>query len=110
MEIKKLYVSLPMAGKEDTIEDRVNDIIDYCEINYPDYDLVFPNNIEQFFGENKVFERDHTYGWYIGEDIKLMFECDAIIMTEGWKKSKGCQIEFEVAKIINLDIFYKSFE
>ncbi|MCH5167450.1 MAG: DUF4406 domain-containing protein [Erysipelotrichales bacterium] len=109
MEIKKIYVSLPMKDKEDTIEDRVNLAIDYCERFLPDYDLVFPCNIEQFFGENKTFERDHPYGWYIGEDIKVEFECDAILMTPGWEDSLGCRIEYAIAKERGMEIFHQIF-
>ena len=104
--MNKIYVSLPMKGQEDTIEERCKRIQEYADINYPGIELVFPNNITQFFGDNKRFERDHPYGWYIGEDIKLMFDCDTILMTKGWEQSLGCNIELDVAKRIGMTIIH----
>lgn len=104
--MKKMYISLPMKGQEHTIEERCRKIQEYVDINYPGVECVYPNNINQFFGENKQIERDHPYGWYIGEDIKLMFDCDCILMTKGWQKSLGCNIELDVAKRIDMTIIH----
>lgn len=105
MKIKKIYISLPMAGQENTIEERYNKILDFCEQNLPEYDLVFPSNIEQFFDGGNP-ERTHPYAWYLGQDLILMGECDAILMTKDWEKSFGCSIEIAVAKHTNMKIYY----
>lgn len=101
---KKIYVSLPMKGKEDTIELRINQAIEYCKKYLPEYELTFPCNIEEFLGNNKKIERDHPYGWYIGEDIKIEFECDSILLTPGWENSLGCRIEYAIAKEREMEI------
>lgn len=105
MTVPKLYVSLPISGQEDTIEQRYNDILDYCEQHYPEYDLIFPIDINEFFDD--VDRTTHeTYLWYMGKDILLMSECEAILMTKDWENSFGCNIEHELAKHTNMKIYY----
>jgi hypothetical protein len=35
----------------------------------------------------------------MGRDIQALLECDAVYFCRGWQDSKGCQAEYEVAKI-----------
>lgn len=46
------------------------------------------------------------YAYYMGEDLKMLLGCDAFLMAEpGCIISKGCQLEFQAAKIYGLKIF-----
>lgn len=48
------------------------------------------------------------YAYYMGEDLKLLLGCDAILMSDPeWIKSKGCRLEFEAAGIYGLQDFAK---
>ena len=38
-----------------------------------------------------------TWEEYMKDDIKLLMECNMIYMIEGWKTSKGANIEFNLA-------------
>ena len=50
--------------------------------------------------------------YYLSKAITLMTEADIIIFMPGWKDSRGCKIEYEIAKeygipyidISNIDI------
>ena len=42
--------------------------------------------------------------YYLGEAIKKMDKCDAIIFDDDWKEHKGCQIERQVAATYGLMI------
>lgn len=46
------------------------------------------------------------YAYYMGEDIKRLLLCDAILMCEGWEDSIGCTIEHSIASIKKLVVFH----
>lgn len=46
------------------------------------------------------------YAYYMGEDIKRLMLCDAAIFCDGWSKSVGCNIEYDVAQQIGLQLFF----
>lgn len=46
------------------------------------------------------------YTDYMREDIKALSECDAICLLPGWRHSKGARMEYRIAKILCMDIFY----
>ena len=41
-------------------------------------------------------------------DMKMLFECDAICMMDGWEQSKGCKLELDVASSCGLTVYYES--
>lgn len=45
--------------------------------------------------------RDHMKA-----DIKMLLECDAVYMLEGWEGSKGCKLELDVATSCGIPVFY----
>jgi len=46
------------------------------------------------------------YAYYMGEDLKLLLNCHAILMADPkWNKSRGCWLENEAARIYGLTIF-----
>lgn len=40
-------------------------------------------------------------------DIKILVTCDAIYMLEGWELSKGCMLEFHIARELGLKIMFE---
>lgn len=106
-DVKKMYISMPITGQEENVKERYEEILSYCEQNYPEYDLVFPYDIEYLLGhkssKNKV---NRSYTWYMGKDLMLLSECDAILMTQGWLNSLGCNIEKDCAVKDNMIIRY----
>lgn len=51
------------------------------------------------------------WGYYIRRDIKKLMECDGVVVLEGWQKSKGCNVELTIARMLDMKILsYPSLE
>lgn len=44
---------------------------------------------------------------HMRRDIELLHDCDAIFMLEGWQKSNGCRIEFNIAVEAKIPIIFE---
>lgn len=53
------------------------------------------------FGE---VDAEKPWEQYMREDIKVLLECDAIMMLEGWRDSRGAKIEKFVAEQMGIDV------
>ena len=104
MKTIKIYISLPITGQENTVmerclkaKERLEKI--FKEADTQDYELevVFPKDVEKI----GTPEQDNTksLGYWIGEDIKLLMECDAVYFCKGNGKSRGCQLEHRCASL-----------
>lgn len=94
--IKYLFISQPMSGlTNDEILDVRNKATQFILDKYPDNDvLVLPSYKEQ---------PDNTYNAasavdLLGNAISLMARANVIYFVPGWQKSRGCQIENEIAR------------
>lgn len=56
-----------------------------------------------------TLSHDHDQSWenYMLEDIKALFECQAIYMLNNWGSSKGARIERSIAIEMGLEIMYE---
>lgn len=87
---KKVYISIPISGKDitevklhlDYVKNRLAS--DFCEPVTP-FDVSPDSNA--------------SYAEHMGRDIQALLECDVVFFCIGWQNSKGCQAEYEVAKI-----------
>ena len=52
------------------------------------------------------FHPDLTWHDYMAEDAKAIIHCDAIIMLENWRESKGAKVEHSLAESLGLKMFY----
>lgn len=43
----------------------------------------------------------------MGHDIKLLCDCDAIYMLNGWRESAGAKIEHKLARDLGIEIIYE---
>jgi hypothetical protein len=50
---------------------------------------------------------DASWLEHMKRDIELLNDCDAIFMLEGWQKSRGCQIEFNIAVEAKIPIIFE---
>lgn len=104
--MKKLFVSMPMAGMTDEeIKDKL---------------LVHKMNLERLMSTK--FELINTCiteipedmpnvsVWYIGKSLVLMGQADLVYFVEGWADARGCVIEHEVAKRYNIKCVYEYAE
>ena len=107
MNAKKIYISLPIAFKEDTVYVRNEEAKAYLKKHYKKCEWVSPidaNHIdEEALGNHLAIERT---AYYMGRDIEQVILCDAILMCPGWENSKGCQCEKFVAEMYGKEILY----
>lgn len=55
--------------------------------------------------QGKLSERER-YAYFMGEHIRQLLMCDAILLCERWNKSKGCRVEFNIAMVYGIDEYY----
>ncbi|WP_052100752.1 DUF4406 domain-containing protein [Porphyromonas gulae] len=94
MEKKKMYVSLPITGHP---IDEVKETADFVKQNFRHkYEVVTPFDI--------CPEDGLPYSHYMGEDIKVLLECDIVYFERGWHSSKGCRAEYHMAVVYEKEI------
>ena len=92
---KKLYISAPISGRN-------------------------PKEVRKFFAG--VAREAEERGWqpvnpmdngldteapweqHMRKDIRMMLECDAVILVSGWQFSRGCRLEEIVARELGLEV------
>ena len=106
MKTIKVYVSLPITGQESTVMERCMEAKErlekiFNEADTQDYELevVFPKDVDKI----GTPEQDTTkpLGYWLGEDIKLLMECDVVFFCEGYIRSRGCYLEHKCATLYN---------
>lgn len=48
-----------------------------------------------------------TWADYMRHDIKLLCDCDAVYMLNGWRESAGAKIEHKLARDLEIEIIYE---
>ena len=96
--MSKVYISGPMTGIPKF--NRPAFIKAKAELSVLGYDVVSPVDI----GDS--LPGKPTWKDYMKADIKALVDCELIYMLEGWEKSKGARIEWEVAKLFDIDPLY----
>lgn len=95
--MKKCYISLPITGRE--IKNVKKDIERLkLALRNRGYNPISP------FGRNVDFNATHEQ--HMREDIKLLLDCDAILMARDWERSVGCRAELNVALVCGIKIIY----
>lgn len=51
---------------------------------------------------------DADWRVHMRADLKLLLECDAICMLDGWELSKGAKLEHDVASSCGLTVYYET--
>ena len=58
---------------------------------------------------SKLGKPEHrSWNYYMRKAIPQLCECDAIYMLNGWAKSKGAQIELNLATGLEMPVFWES--
>ena len=106
--MRTIYISLPMAGHEDTVHERyLNAIREVFELfKNEEIEIFGPINIKNFDDTGLTVEREHDWAWYIGHDIETLLRCNTIFMTQGYLLSKGCRIELAAAQEAGMTVVY----
>jgi hypothetical protein len=106
--MRTIYISLPMAGHEDTVHERyLNAISEVFDLfKNEEIEIYGPINIKDFDDTGLTVEREHDWSWYMGRDIETLLKCNTIYMTKGYLLSKGCKIELAAAQEAGISIYY----
>ena len=86
-----VYISGPMTGIKDFNAPAFEKA--YFDLQKADHFPVMPS----------PYVDGKTYQEYLRDDLKLLLDCDAIYMLEGWQESKGAKIEHMVALACGID-------
>ena len=94
--IKKLFISQPMKGltNEEIVEARKK-ATEYISSVYPDNDIIV---IDSYKPQSSTDYNAVSAVNLLGNAISMMASANIIYFAPGWKDSKGCQIENEVAR------------
>lgn len=108
--MKKIYISLPITGHEDTYEERLKGLVEVAEgfarykmLNcdgLDEYDIITPKDVA-YGVEDRI--KNPKYTDYILACLSAIVDCDIVILGDGWLRSKGCRIEMHFAT--NLGIY-----
>ncbi len=95
---KKVYISIPISGKDIT---EVKLHLDFVKNRLVSklYEQVTPFDVSP--------DSNASYAEHMGRDIQALLECDAVYFCRGWQDSKGCQAEYEVAKIYGKQMVFE---
>lgn len=96
MPPKTIYIAGPMTGIKD--------------FNYPAFDSAEKNWIERGWlvsNPTKHADGDTTkpYSFYIRASVLEVLEVDALALLPGWQNSKGANLEYTIATLLDLPIY-----
>lgn len=97
------YVAGPMSGYKDynfpafyakAAEERAKDytVINPAELDDDDGDLTRP------------------WDFYLRRDLRVLAECNRIVLLDGWENSHGANLEVHIGKALGFEIVYPSGE
>lgn len=93
---KRVYIAGPMSGHED--------------FNYPAFNQAAATlRGFGYFVENPAennLPANSEWADYMKKAIPQMLTCDMVILLKGWPRSKGANIEFNLAKDLGLEVIY----
>ena len=101
-----VYISIPITGL-DLYTQRTNAAEVAELISSHGHEPVNPFDSPEPPADLSERER---YAYFMGEDIKQLLMCDAILMCAGWPFSKGCRMELSAAYSQRLKIYYSEKE
>ena len=95
-KIKRIYISAPITGMEDTADQRFN-----AAAKLAKEEGFIPVNPYQ---ENRSFCQ---WGDAIVAGLRLLRKCDCILLCEGWQQSRGCRIEQQFAQGAGIEVYFE---
>ncbi len=92
-----LYLSGPMTGLPDFNRPAFNKAAEYLRKQ----GHTVWNPAEEFDPEF-IYPRKV----YMRRDIEALLKCESIVMLDGWEKSAGARLELEIARELEMNIFF----
>jgi hypothetical protein len=91
----KLYISGPMTGLPDYNRPAFH--AEAARLRALGFEVENPAEVK--------LEGGATWLQYMRIDLKMLLDCDAIVMLEGWHRSLGANIERRLAVSLGLKVF-----
>ena len=88
----KVFISQPMNGQ---MEQLIREEREKAE-RWAELYLNKPVILDNMFDEDPPVGVDEGL-YFLGKSISLLAEADLVIFCPGWKKARGCKIEWECA-------------
>lgn len=96
----KYYLAGPMTGLPEYNFPMFEKVAEY--LRNGGLEIVSPHEIDH--GETLETRGRGLYATYIRAGLKLLLDCDGIIMLPGWKDSGGARLELYVAHVCCLEM------
>lgn len=75
-----------------------------ARLRHEGFNIASPHEIDH--GESEENRGSLKYQDYIRAGLKLLLECDAIILMTGWESSGGCMTELYVAYASDMKVYF----
>lgn len=108
MEVKKMMLSQPMAGKsEEEIVDTREKAIKF--ISKKGYKLVNTLFTDEWYSKAQMESRGVVQIplCFLAKSLESMSLCHAAYFCKGWENTRGCKIEHDAAVAYGLEIYYE---
>lgn len=103
-----IYISIPISGKDINIQSSLANAI-AKKIESKGHIPLNPFSVPE--PPSHITTEKEAYAYYMGEDMKMLLACDAILMVDrDWRKSRGCSIEHSAANVMGMGIFYSIYD
>lgn len=92
----RIYLSCPITGQEPAAKARLEAA---AALFANEYNVVNPMELNH----------DGAKAWadYMRTDIKALVDCDRIYMMNGWQRSRGCCLEYSIAKELGIPMIFE---
>lgn len=64
------------------------------------YEVVNPAELDEQAGD----VGDHEWAFYLRRDIKVLADCDGIVLLQGWEHSRGARLEHHIASELGMEV------
>lgn len=101
----KIYISGKITNNQNYKEQFKNAVYFIIEQK----EKLFPNENEITYFNPEEVKLSDTATWedYMRYDLKVLLECQAIFMLDGWKESEGAKTKHYLAKKLKMKIIYQ---
>jgi len=100
---KKIFISGPMTGYPDFNFPRFNLAVQ--QLKEAGIDCVNPVDICRKYKKERVLADKTVFDQMIADQQKEEKTCDAILLLDGWEKSKGVRLELKTALDLDFPIY-----
>lgn len=96
----KCYISLPISG---------HDLAERRRLAEKVKSFLIAAGLEPISPLDKGLSDEAPYAEHMKADFKLLLDCGGVCMVHGWEFSRGCNLEFQIAKTCNIEIMYYDY-